>query len=256
MSSYKEYDSFTADDGTKYVARFKKGRNIIEKVDADGRTTTLSSSKGGTTSSNKARVASVFDRFKTALETAKSGTKLTYADDDVTAGGGGGLFGGGDKYSTLKLSDGTVLQSDAGKTADEVRTVKRLADEVSNYSASVNTEDTSKDTTDDTTVLDETTDTALDTVEEISDKTFNNTDNISNYFDNTVTSLVNTAAGQEQNQASALTTSVGEAEDEAISYMTTGTAANVLNPGGAQGLLSSDDDEDDPFNRRKTLIGA
>lgn len=256
MSSYREYDSFTADDGTKYVARFKKGRNIIQKVDADGKTTTLSSSKGGTTSSNKARVASVFDRFKTALETAKSGTKLTYADDDVTAGGGGGLLGGGDKYSTLKLSDGTVLQSDAGKTADEVRTVKRLADEVSNYSASVNTEDTSKDTTDNTTVLDETTDTALDKVEEISERTFNNTDNITNYFDNTATSLVNTAAGQKQNQASALTTSVGEAEDEAISYMTTGTASNVLNPGGAQGLLSSDDDEDDPFNRRKTLIGA
>lgn len=108
-----------------------------------------------------------------------------------------------------------------------------------------------------TTTLDEKTDAALTNVEEISDRTFNNTDNITNYFDNTATSLVNTAAGQEQNQASALTTSVGEAEDEAISYMTTGTASNVLNPGGAQGLLGGDnDDEDDPFNRRKTLIGA
>ena len=108
-----------------------------------------------------------------------------------------------------------------------------------------------------TTTLDETTNTALTNVEDISDRTFNNTDNITNYFDNTATSAVNTAAGQEQNQASALTTSVGEAEDEAISYMTTGTASNVLNPGGAQGLLGGDDeDEDDPFNRRKTLIGA
>ena len=127
------------------------------------------------------------------------------------------------------------------------------------------TEEAIEETTDNTTVLDETTDTALDTVEDIADATFgggqeqgevNPTDDTANYFDNTVTSLVNTAAGQEQNQASALTTSVGEAEDEAISYMTGGTASNVLNPGGAQGLLSSDDDEDDPFNRRKTLIGA
>ena len=108
-----------------------------------------------------------------------------------------------------------------------------------------------------TTTLDPTTDTSLTNVENISNQTFSNNDNISNYFDNTATSLVNTAAGQEQNQASALTTSVGEAEDEAISYMTTGTASNVLNPGGAQGLLGGDDeDEDDPFNRRKTLIGA
>ena len=256
MSSYREYDSFTADDGTKYAARFKKGRNIIQKVDSDGRTTTLSSSKGGTASSNKARVSTVFDLFKTSLETAKSGTKLTYSDDDVTPGGGGGLFGGGDKYSTLKLSDGTFLKSAAGKTKDEVRTVRRLADEVSNYSSSINT-DTDDDGGDDTTVLDETTDTALDTVEDISTSTFENNDDTSNYFDNTATSAVNTAAGIDTNIASALTTSVGEAEDEAISYMDSGTAANVVNTGGAQGLLAGDDeDEFDPFNRRKTLIGA
>ena len=118
------------------------------------------------------------------------------------------------------------------------------------------TEDTSED---DTTVLDETTDTALDTVEDISDSTFDNdtNDNISNYFDNTATSAVNTASGQDTNIASALTTSVGEAEDEAISYMDSGTASNVTNTGGAQGLLAGDDeDEFDPFNRRKTLIGA
>ena len=104
-----------------------------------------------------------------------------------------------------------------------------------------------------TTTLDETTNTALTNVENISNQTFDNTDNISNYFDNTATS-VNTAAGQEQNQASALTTSVGEAEDEAISYMTSGTGSNILT--SAQGLLGDDEDEDDPFNRRKTLIGA
>ena len=103
------------------------------------------------------------------------------------------------------------------------------------------------------TTLDETTNTALTNVENISNQTFDNTDNISNYFDNTATS-VNTAAAQEQNQASALTTSVGEAEDEAISYMTSGTGSNILT--SAQGLLGDDEDEDDPFNRRKTLIGA
>ena len=104
-----------------------------------------------------------------------------------------------------------------------------------------------------TTALDPTTDTALTNVENISNQTFDNTDNISNYFDNTATS-VNTAAAQEQNQASALTTSVGEAEDEAISYMTSGTGSNILT--SAQGLLGDDEDEDDPFNQRKTLIGA
>ena len=104
------------------------------------------------------------------------------------------------------------------------------------------------------TTLDNDTNTALTNVENISNQTFDNTDNISNYFDNTATSVA-TAAGQEQNQASALTTSVGEAEDEAISYMTSGTGSNILT--SAQGLLGGDDeDENDPFNRRKTLIGA
>ena len=147
--------------------------------------------------------------------------------------------------------------------ADMRRRRKKRNDKKADDVTDTTTETTETTTTDDdttdtnTTTLDETTNTALTNVEEISDKTFNNTDDVTNYFDNTATSLVNTAAGQEQNQASALTTSVGEAEDEAISYMTTGTAANVLNPGGAQGLLGGDDDdEDDPFNRRKTLIGA
>lgn len=107
------------------------------------------------------------------------------------------------------------------------------------------------------TTLGEDTNTALTNVENTSTATFENNDDISNYFDNTATSAVNTAAGIDTNMASALTTSVGEAEDEAISYMDSGTASNVTNAGGAQGLLGGDDeDEDDPFNRRKTLIGA
>ena len=107
--------------------------------------------------------------------------------------------------------------------------------------------------TDDTTVLDPTTDTALDTVEDISTRTFDNTDNITNYFDDTATSVA-TAAGQEQNQASALTTSVGEAEDDAISMMTTGTLSNIKTT--PQGLLTDEEDDEDLFRKRRTLIGA
>ena len=103
------------------------------------------------------------------------------------------------------------------------------------------------------TTLDETTNTALENVENISNQTFDNTDNISNYFDNTATSVA-TAAGQEQNQASALTTSVGEAEDDAISMMTKGTLSNIKTT--PQGLLTDEDEEADLFRRRRTLIGA
>jgi len=135
----------------------------------------------------------------------------------------------------------------------------RTTDDTTDTTTTTTETTTTDDDTDDTTVLDPVTDTALDTVEDISDVTFDNdtNDNITNYFDNTATSAVNTAAGIDTNIASALTTSVGEAEDEAISYMDSGTAANVVNTGGAQGLLAGDDeDEFDPFNRRKTLIGA
>ena len=104
-----------------------------------------------------------------------------------------------------------------------------------------------------TTTLDNDTNTALTNVENISNQTFDNTDNISNYFDNTATSVA-TAAGQEQNQASALTTSVGEAEDDAISMMTKGTLSNIKTT--PQGLLTDEDEEADLFRRRRTLIGA
>ena len=111
---------------------------------------------------------------------------------------------------------------------------------------------TADDDTDNTTTLDTDTDTALTNLENISNQTFDNTDNISNYFDDTATSVA-TAAGQEQNQASALTTSVGEAEDDAISMMTTGTLSNIKTT--PQGLLTDEEDED-LFRRRRTLIGA
>ena len=191
----------------------------------------------------------------------KAGNTLSYTDADIATNdgtAGRGIFGQKrDAASTVTLSDGTKLSASYGKTGDEIRTVKRLADEVAEYNSLVNTED-KKDTTKNTT-LDNNTNTKLTNVETISTKTFDQdkTNDIKNYFDDTVTSVVNTASGQDQNIKSALTTSVGDAEDEAIGYMKSGTASNVVNTGGAQGLLGGDDeDEFDIFNRRKTLIGA
>ena len=131
MSSYTEYDSFTTEGGTKYVARYRKGNSIIEKIDPSGRRSVISSQKGGSTKSgNRSAVAATFDSFKSGLQKAQAGEDLSYSEEDVKAGGGGGLFGFGDEYSTITLSDGTVLQSAAGKTKDEVATVKRFADEI------------------------------------------------------------------------------------------------------------------------------
>jgi len=257
MSSYREYDSFTADDGTKYVALAGGGGTRIRKIAADGTETLLASTKKDTSrSTNASTVQRQFEPFKKALETAKGGTSLSYTDDDITENEGQDTAGRGflgqkkDVASTVTLSDGTKLSASYGKTGDEVRTVRRLADEVANYSSLINKDTT--ETTDDTTVLDETTDTALDTVEDISKVTFTNTDDISNYYDNTVTSDF-TAAGAQTNMESALTTSVGEAEDDAISNMTKGIKGNVLTT--AQGLLSGDDEED-LFRKKRSLIGS
>jgi hypothetical protein len=254
---YKEVDSFTADDGTKYVALAgSKGTRII-KTDASGKRTYLASTKKDRSrSTNASTVQRQFEPFKKALETAKGGTSLSYTDDDITENEGQDTAGRGilgqkkDVASTVTLSDGTKLSASYGKTGDEVRTVRRLADEVANYSSLINKDTT--ETTDDTTVLDKTTDTALDTVEDISKKTFDNKTDINNFYDNTVTSDF-TAAGAQTNMKSALTTSVGEAEDDAISNMTKGIKGNVLTT--AQGLLSSEDEED-PFRKKRSLIGS
>jgi len=274
MSTYDTYDSFTRADGTRYVARYKKDKNIIEKYDADGKRTVISSSGSvNSKSGNKNALAATFDNFKSGLEAAEGGEQLSYGDDSINTNEGSlgrNIFGGNrDALTTLELSDGSILSSGAGKTSNEIATVKRLADEIG--AAFIEKEEVDTDVEVDTeveTVLDTVTNDALTNVENISDDTFgvdvetndgvvNSTDTIENYFDNTLTSAVNTAAGQQTNMESALTTSVGEAEDEAISYMDSGTASNVVNAGGAQGLLAGDDeDEFDPFNRRKTLIGA
>ena len=147
--SYRTYDSYTTADGTTYQAIYKgdtknksgkrtsRGRNIIEKIDADGNRTVISSSfGGGSASGNKNAVAATFDSFKEGLIKAEEGQNLTYTDDDVnTPSGGGFLSFSGDKASTLTLSDGTVLSSAAGNTANEVKTLKRLADEIANTSS-------------------------------------------------------------------------------------------------------------------------
>lgn len=257
MSSYKEVDSFTADDGTKYVALAGAKGTRIRKIDPDGKETLLASSKKDTSrSSNASTVQRQFEPFKKALETAKGGTSLSYTDDDVATNdgtAGRGILGQKrDAASTVTLSDGTKLSAIYGRTGDEIRTVKRLADEVANYSSLINTADTTQND-DDTTVLDETTDSKLDTVEDISTRTFENTGDINNYYDNTVTSDF-TAAGAQTNMDSALTTSVGEAEDDAISNMTKGIKGNVLTT--AQGLLSDDDDEESKLRNRRSLIGS
>ena len=135
MSSYSTYDSFTRADGTRYVGRYKKGKNIIEKYDADGKRTVISSdSSSFSKSGNKQALATTFDSFKSGLEAAEGGEQLTYGDDNVNTNigaRGSNIFGGNkDTLTTLELSDGSILSSAAGKDSNEVKTVKRLADEI------------------------------------------------------------------------------------------------------------------------------
>jgi hypothetical protein len=291
MSTYREYDSFTTEDGTKYVARYKKGRNIIEKIDPSGKVSTLSSSKGGTTSSNKARVAATFDSFKSGLEKAQAGEDLSYSEEDVTAGGGGGLFGGRDQYSTITLSDGTVLQSAAGKTADEVRTVKRLADEIGAVSAASVTEDTTEDTVtgkvDDETRLEgadevvgrdvieatqidlgdtaeaDAAESALAEVGQASAAAFGGSQvgdvtQGTESFTNVASimsggGMAGDAAGGQAEKEAAI--SVGPAEDEAVEMYTKGRRATIST--GPRGLLTGEDEQEDPrFRRRRSLLAG
>lgn len=164
------------------------------------------------------------------------------------------------------LEDRQIASQDALNKLKENKSDRNKAKAAAAEEAAAEAEEEVNEEEEADTVLDEETNEALEDVEEIADDTFGGgqeegevdpTDDTSNYFDNTATSAVNTAAGIDTNIASALTTSVGEAEDEAISYMDSGTASNVVNTGGSQGLLAGDDeDEFDPFNRRKTLIGA
>jgi len=137
-SGYREVDSYTTADGTRYSAIASNKKTQIIKTDAEGKKTYLSiHSKKGSRSSNANRVAGEFAAFKEGLEAAEAGQNITYTDDDVDAiKGDGGLFGfGGDAASTVTLSNGTVLSSASGDTGNEVKTIKRLADEIANTSA-------------------------------------------------------------------------------------------------------------------------
>ena len=134
-SGYREVNSYTTANGTKYIAKASNKRTQIIKVDPEGETTYLAiHSKKGSRSSNAARVAEEFNAFKEGLEAAEAGENITYTDDDVNAiKGDGGLFGlGGDAASTVTLSNGTVLSSASGNTGNEVETIKRLANEITN----------------------------------------------------------------------------------------------------------------------------
>ena len=161
-SGYREVDSYTTADGTRYVAKASNKKTQIVKIDPEGKQTYLAiHSKKGSRSSNANRVAEEFGAFKEGLEAAEAGQNVTYTDDDVNAiKGDGGLFGfGGDAASTVTLSNGTVLSSASGNTGNEVKTVKRLADEIANTKAAPSTTPTT--TTDDALDIDNLTDTSL-----------------------------------------------------------------------------------------------
>lgn len=152
MSEYEEYDSFTRADGTRYVGRFKAGKNIIEKIDSGGKRTVISSDRSGSSKSgNKNALATTFDSFKAGLEAAEAGAQLTYGDDNIDANigdRGKNIFGANkDTLTTLELSDGSILSSGAGKDSNEIKTVKRLADEIG--AAYIEKEDGDDDSGDD-----------------------------------------------------------------------------------------------------------
>lgn len=291
MSTYTEYDSFTTEGGTKYVARYKKGNSIIEKIDPSGRRSVISSQKGGSTKSgNRSAVAATFDSFKSGLQKAQAGEDLSYSEEDVKAGGGGGLFGFGDEYSTITLSDGTVLQSAAGKTKNEVATVKRLADEIG--AAYVEQEEEVEEEEEEEEIDDET---RLEGADEVAEKDIieetqidlgdteeaeaaeealaevgqagaaafggatvgDVTPGTESFTD--VASIMSgggmagDAAGGRAEQDAAI--SVGPAEDEAIEMYTKGRRATIAT--GPGGLLTDEDEQEDPrFRRRRSLLAG
>ena len=134
MSSYKEVNSYTLSDGTKFVALAGNKGTRIRKINPDGSQTLLASSKRETSRSNNVNtVQKQFASFKQGLEKAEAGEQLTYSEADVKtdATAGRGILGQQkDTASTITLSDGTKLSAIYGKTSNEVATVKRLADEI------------------------------------------------------------------------------------------------------------------------------
>tara|TARA_R100000654_G_scaffold27724_3_gene52033 strand:+ start:1172 stop:2110 length:939 start_codon:yes stop_codon:yes gene_type:complete len=160
------YDTYTAADGTKYIADYTGKRTRIFKEDADGNKTVISSSKRGfdDKGANRKKVGQEFDTFVSALQKAEAGEQLTYTDDDVASGRGGFLQK--DTASKITLSDGTVLASAAGDTSNEIKNLKALADEVGAVSISNKPKDEQEV---DTTTTDDT-DTRITTADAVVEK--------------------------------------------------------------------------------------
>ena len=80
-SGYREVDSYTTADGTRYIAKASNKRTQIIKVDPSGETTYLAiHSKKGSRDSNANRVAGEFSAFKEGLEAAEAGQNITYTE--------------------------------------------------------------------------------------------------------------------------------------------------------------------------------
>ncbi len=152
-------DSFTAPDGTVYEARASALGNGVVKIttNEDGTKTTeellfhktrgIEKNKPTDTRirNNIYKVNQEFEGFKQAAEAAASSTEtIGYTDSDVISGGGGFLKR--DKASYINLTDASgnniaTISSTQGKTSEEIRRVKALADELININKSALTDD-------------------------------------------------------------------------------------------------------------------
>ena len=292
---YREVDSYTTADGTKYSALAGSGGTRIIKTDASGKRTYLASTKKDTSrSTNAATVQKQFASFKQGLEKAEAGEQLTYSEADVKtdATAGRGILGQQrDAASTITLSDGTKLSAIYGKTSNEVATVKRLADEIG--AAYIEPEEVeevaevAEVAVDDETrlegadevvekdVIEETQIDLGDTEEaEVAEEAIaevgqgaaaafggskvgditQDTESFTN-----VASILSgggmagdAAGGQAEKEAAI---SVGPAEDEAVEMYAKGRRATIAT--GPRGLLTGDDEEEDPrLRQRRSLLAG
>ena len=293
MSSYREVDSYTTADGTKYSAIAGSGGTRIIKTDASGKKTYLASTKKDTSrSTNAATVQKQFSSFKQGLEKAEAGEQLTYSEADIKtdATAGRGILGQKrDTASTITLSDGTKLSAIYGKTADEVRTVKRLADEIGSVSEANVPEEVDEEVVaevDDETRLEgadevagkdvieatqidlgdtEEADAAEEALAEVGQgaaaafggRLVGDTTQDTESFTNVASILsgggmAGDAAGGQAEKEAAI--SVGPAEDEAVEMYTKGRQSTIATT--SKGLLTSEDEEEDPTLRKKRSLLA
>lgn len=293
MSSYREVDSYTTADGTKFVALAGSSGTRIRKIDPDGKETLLASSKKDTSRSTNANIVQrQFSSFKQGLEKAEAGEQLTYSEADIKtdATAGRGILGQQkDTASTITLSDGTKLSAIYGKTSDEVRTVKRLADEIGAVSAANVPEEVDEEVVaevDDETrlegadevagkdVIEETqidlgdteeADAAEEALAEVGQgaaaafggRLVGDTTQDTESFTNVASILsgggmAGDAAGGQAEKEAAI--SVGPAEDEAVEMYTKGRRATIATT--PRGLLTADDEEDPSLRRRRSLLAG